>query len=124
MVEFRANGRMASGYLSLPTSPGPGLIVIQEWWGLVDHIKDLADRFAAEGFVTLAPDLYHGDMTRSPDKAGKMLMALNIGEAAKDMSGAAAYLLEQELVQPKRSAHSDSAWADSLHYTPLLNFRI
>ena len=102
MVEFKANGRTANGYLSMPDRPGPGLLVIQEWWGLVDHIRDLADRFAAEGFVALAPDLYHGDMTKSPDAAGKMLMALNIGEAAKDMKGAAAYLLELESVQPKK----------------------
>jgi carboxymethylenebutenolidase len=50
MTEFRANGRMASGYLSLPPAKsGPGLVVIQEWWGLVDHIKDVVDRFAGEG---------------------------------------------------------------------------
>jgi carboxymethylenebutenolidase len=104
MVEFPANGRTAAGYLSSPAQPGPGIIVIQEWWGLVDHIKDLADRFANEGFVALAPDLYHGDMTKSPDQAGKMLMALNIGEAAKDLSGAARYLLGQDLVQPKKIA--------------------
>jgi len=102
MVEFRANGRMANGYLSLPEKPGPGILVIQEWWGLVDHIRGLADRFAAEGFVALAPDLYHGDMTKSPDQAGKMLMALNIGEAAKDMKGAAQYLLSLDEVQPKK----------------------
>ena len=102
MVEFKANGRTANGYLSLPDKPGPGLLVIQEWWGLVDHIKDLADRFAREGFVALAPDLYHGDMTKSPDKAGKMLMTLNIGEAAKDMRGAAKYLLGLDEVQPKK----------------------
>ena len=102
MVEFRANGRTANGYLSLPATPGPGLLVIQEWWGLVDHIKDLADRFAAEGFVALAPDLFHGDMTKSPDKAAKMLMALNIEETGKDLSGAATYLLEHEQVRPKK----------------------
>ena len=102
MIEFRANGRTAEGYLSLPEGSGPGLILIQEWWGLVDHIRDLADRFAAEGFVVLAPDLYHGDMTKSPDQAGKMLMALNIAEAAKDMRGAARHLLEMEEVQPRK----------------------
>ena len=102
MIEFPANGRTASGYLSLPAGQGPGVIVIQEWWGLVDHIKDLADRFASEGFAALAPDLYHGDMTKSPDKAGKMLMALNIGEAAKDIRGAAKHLLSMEEVQPKK----------------------
>lgn len=104
MVEFRSNGGTAKGYLSLPAAPGPGVVVIQEWWGLVDHIKDLADRFAAEGFVALAPDLYRGDMTKSPDQAGKMLMALNIGEAAKDIKGAAEHLLEHDMVQPKKVA--------------------
>jgi carboxymethylenebutenolidase len=102
MVEFRANGRTAEGYLSLPEGKGPGLVLLQEWWGLVDHIKDLADRFAREGFVVLAPDLYHGDKTKSPDQAGKMLMALNIGEAAKDMRGAARYLLEMQEVEPRK----------------------
>lgn len=102
MIEFRANGRMTGGYLALPQQPGPGLIVIQEWWGLVDHIKDLADRFAAEGFVALAPDLFHGDMTKSPDQAGKLLMALNIGEAGKDIRGAARHLLAMPEVQPKK----------------------
>ncbi len=103
MVEFRANGRMGSGYLATPPAGrGPGLLVIQEWWGLVDHIKHLADRFAAEGFVALAPDLYHGKTTRSPDDAGKMLMALNIAEAGKDLHGAAAYLLARDDVTSSR----------------------
>ena len=102
MIEFRANGRTATGYLATPSQPGPGLIVIQEWWGLVDHIKDLVNRFAAEGFVALAPDLFHGDMTKSPDQAGKLLMALNIEEAAKDLRGAARYLLAMPEVHPKK----------------------
>lgn len=93
MVEFPSNGSNCPGYLALPASGGgPGVIVIQEWWGLVDHIKDVADRFAAAGFVALAPDLYHGKSTKSPDDAGKMMMALNIDKAAKDLSGAVAYL--------------------------------
>lgn len=103
MVEFTANGGSASGYLATPASgKGPGLILIQEYWGLVDHIKDLADRFARAGFVTLAPDLYHGKATKSPDEAGKMLMALNIAQAGKDMKGAADYLLASSAVTSKR----------------------
>ncbi|MEO5588657.1 MAG: dienelactone hydrolase family protein [Gemmatimonadaceae bacterium] len=102
MVDFAINGRTAAGYLSLPENPGPGLLVIQEWWGLVDHIKDLADRFAGEGFVALAPDLYRGDMTTSPDRAGKMLMALSIAEAGKDICGAAKYLQALDEVKPKK----------------------
>lgn len=103
MVSFPANGGTANGYLSLPPSgKGPGLIVIQEWWGLVDHIKSIADRFAAEGFVALAPDLYHGERTTSQDQAGKLLMALNIAEAGKDLRGAAAYLRAHAAVTPKK----------------------
>jgi carboxymethylenebutenolidase len=103
MIAFPANGRTAEGYLALPPSGrGPGLLVIQEWWGLVDHIKDLADRFAREGYVALAPDLYHGEKTKSPDQAGKLLMALDIAETAKDLRGAATYLLERTEVQPKK----------------------
>jgi carboxymethylenebutenolidase len=103
MIEFKANGRTATGYLSRPTSPrGHGVLVIQEWWGLVDHIKDVADRFAAEGFFALAPDLYHGEQAKSPDSAGKMMMALNMGETAKDLRGAADALIAQEGVSPKQ----------------------
>jgi carboxymethylenebutenolidase len=70
------------------------VIVIQEWWGLVDHIKDVCERFAGEGFVALAPDLYHGKTTKSPDEAGKLLMELRVDEAEKDLAGAAQYLLD------------------------------
>src|SRR5262245_7460535 len=97
MVEFPSNGGKASGYLSAPASgKGPGVIVIQEWWGLVPHIKEVADRFAKEGFVALAPDLYHGESTKSPDEAGKLMMALRIDEAEKDLRGAINYLLSHE----------------------------
>lgn len=96
MVEFASNGGTDTGYLATPASgKGPALLVIQEWWGLVDHIKDVADRFAAEGFVALAPDLYHGQATSEPDEAGKLMMAVNIDQAAKDLAGAASFLLAQ-----------------------------
>ena len=89
MIEFASNGGTARGYLAIPESgSGMPLVVIQEWWGLVDHITDVCDRFAAEGFVTLAPDLYHGESTTEPDEAGKLMMALNMAQAAKDMAGA------------------------------------
>ncbi|HEU4509128.1 MAG TPA: dienelactone hydrolase family protein [Pyrinomonadaceae bacterium] len=97
MVQFPNNGGSTDGYLSVPDSgSGPGVIVIQEWWGLVDHIKEVCDRFAAEGFVALAPDLYHGKSTKSPDEAGKLMMALRIDEAEKDMRAAADYLAIQD----------------------------
>jgi carboxymethylenebutenolidase len=102
MIEFHANGRLTPGYLNTHAGTGPGLIVVQEYWGLVDHIKQLADRFAAEGFVTLAPDLYYGKQTKSPDEAGKLRMALNIGQAGTDLASAATYLLALPSVAPKR----------------------
>jgi carboxymethylenebutenolidase len=93
MVEFPTNGRTTRGYLAKPASGnGAGVLVIQEWWGLVPHIKDVCDRFAAEGFTALAPDMYHGETASEPDTAGKLFMALNIGQAEKDLSGAARYL--------------------------------
>src|SRR6266545_2583517 len=96
MVEFSSNGGTSRGYLANAASGrGPGVIVIQEWWGLVDHIKDVADRFAREGFTALAPDLYHGETTTAPDEAGRLMMALNIDQAAKDLRGAVDYLLAQ-----------------------------
>jgi carboxymethylenebutenolidase len=89
MIEFPSNGSTAPGYLALPAGgSGPGVVVIQEWWGLVDHIKDVCDRFATEGFVALAPDLYHGATTTEPDEAGKAMMAMQLDQAALDMSGA------------------------------------
>jgi len=97
MVEFASNGAKAGGYLAIPEKgTGPGVIVIQEWWGLVDHIKDVCDRFAREGYVALAPDLYHGESTKSPDEAGKLMMALRVDEAEKDLRGAIQYLLNHE----------------------------
>jgi carboxymethylenebutenolidase len=90
IVEFPSNGHTIKGYLATPAdgASGPGVIVIQEWWGLVDHIKDVAERFAREGFVALAPDLYDGASTREPDEAGKLMMALNMERVAKDLGGA------------------------------------
>ncbi|MDX6270848.1 MAG: carboxymethylenebutenolidase [Acidobacteriota bacterium] len=103
MVEFKSNGGTAEGYLAVPESgTGAGLIVIQEWWGLVPHIKNVCERFAAEGFVALAPDLYHGRTTGSPDEAGKLMMALNIEQAEKDLRGAIEYLIAHEAVTGER----------------------
>ena len=96
MVDFPSNGGKTAGYLATPkTGKGPGVLVIQEWWGLVGHIKNVCDRFAAEGFSALAPDLYHGKTASEPDAAGKLFMALNIAQAEKDLRGAAKYLTAQ-----------------------------
>ena len=103
MIQFPANGHSTAGYLASPSpGQGPGLLVLPEWCGLVDHIKDLCDRYAAQGFVALAPDLYHGVATKSPDEAGKLFMALNIAKAAADLRGAADFLLARPEVTSKK----------------------
>jgi carboxymethylenebutenolidase len=96
MVEFPANGRTVQGYLARPAEQGaPGLVVIQEWWGLVPHIKDVAERFAREGFVALAPDLYYGQQTEEPDEARKLAMEMDRQRAVRDLGAAADYLRSQ-----------------------------
>jgi carboxymethylenebutenolidase len=102
-VTFPSNGRTGSGYLATPEGgSGPGVVVIQEWWGLAPHIKDVADRFAAQGFVALAPDLYDGRVIglHEPDEAGKAMMELNMDRATREMGGAFDYLLDR--AQPAR----------------------
>jgi carboxymethylenebutenolidase len=97
-VEFPSNGATANGYVATPDSGGgPGLVVIQEYWGLNHQIRSTADRFASEGFVALAPDFYHGKGAEigEPDEAGKLMMALNIDQTAKDGRGAAQWLRQR-----------------------------
>jgi carboxymethylenebutenolidase len=99
MVEFPSNGETASGYLATPSSGrGPGVIVIQEWWGLVPHIKDVCDRFARDGFVALAPDLFHGKTAslQEPDLAGKLVMEMQLPQAAKEIVAAATWLVDTD----------------------------
>jgi carboxymethylenebutenolidase len=96
-VEFQANGGTAPGYLAVPESGGgPGTIVLQEWWGLEEHIKDVCDRFAAEGFFALAPDLYRGETTDQPDEAEQKMMAMSMERAEADMRGAVDFLAGQD----------------------------
>ena len=93
LVNFPVNGTRARGYLAVPeTGSGPGVIVLQEWWGLVDHIKEICDRLAEEGFTALAPDMYDGDCTTDPDEAGRLMMALDVPKVAQDLAGAVAFL--------------------------------
>jgi carboxymethylenebutenolidase len=98
-VSFPSNGGTAHGYLALPESgSGPGLVVIQEWWGLTEHIKDVTDRFAAEGFVALAPDLYGGPTTHDSAEAGQLMQDLPVTRAAADLAGAVDLLLSHDAV--------------------------
>jgi carboxymethylenebutenolidase len=93
MVTFASNGGTAEGYLARPAQPkAAGVLVLQEWWGLNDNIKGIGDRLADAGFLALVPDLYHGKVTAEPDEAGKMMMAMKMDTAAKDMAGAFDYL--------------------------------
>jgi carboxymethylenebutenolidase len=94
-VEFPSNGGRASGYLVTPASgSGPGVLVIQEWWGLDSGIKEMADRLGAAGFVALAPDLYHGELAAHDemDKASHLMQSLPPDRAGRDMSAAVDYL--------------------------------
>lgn len=96
MTTFKGNGSTYQGYLAPSlVGTGPGVVVIQEWWGLVGHIKSVSDRFAEAGFTALAPDFYHGKTTTEPDEAGSMMMALNIDEAGKVIQGAVDALLAE-----------------------------
>lgn len=88
MISFRSNGDEYQGYLSKAAGGGPGVVVIQEYWGLVGHIKSIADRFAEAGFVALAPDFYKGEVATEPEQAGKLMMALHIGETEKNLRSA------------------------------------
>ena len=98
-IELAGHGEPIRGYLSIPPAGrGPGVVVIQEWWGLVDHIRDVCDRLAREGFVALAPDLYRGDATSDPGEAGRLMMGLDIPRAADDLDSAAAELFNQDAV--------------------------
>jgi carboxymethylenebutenolidase len=102
MVSFASNGDTARGYLALPASGnGPGVMVVQEWWGLVPQIKDVCDRLAAEGFVALAPDLYRGDVAEHTemDKAAQLMTTLPMDRAARDMGGAVDFLRAHSAVQ-------------------------
>ncbi len=104
MIEFARNGRRVGGYLARPQGAGPfpAVIVIQEWWGLNEHIKNVAERYAREGYVALAPDLYGGKVTADPNEAGKLMGALNREEAVKDLLGAIRHLRAMKEVRGDR----------------------
>src|SRR5664279_1430425 len=96
-IEFATNGTSAAGYLAIPEAgSGPGILVVQEWWGLVPQIKGACDRLAAEGFVALAPDLYHGEIAghTEMDKAATLMNTLPADRAARDLEAAVDGLTE------------------------------
>lgn len=104
LINYPINAHTTPGYLAQPDDDQvhPGVVVIQEWWGLVPHIKDVAERFAREGFVALAPDLYYGQAADEPDEARKLAMALDANRAVQEIAAAARYLKNQANVAPKK----------------------
>ena len=105
MIDFKSNGGTASGYLASPsTNRGPGVLVIQEWWGLIPQVKGVADMLAREGFNALAPDFYHGKSANigEPDNAQKLMMELDLEQAAKDARGAAQHLASHPNTSSKK----------------------
>ena len=100
-VEFASNGGTASGYLVTPPGGrGPGVLMIQEWWGLDPSLKVMADKLSEAGFVVLCPDLYHGEVAAHDemDKAGQLMTTLPPDRAGRDMSGAIDYLAGHDAV--------------------------
>jgi len=100
-VSFPSNGGQAAGHLAVPASgSGPGVIVVQEWWGLNSQIRGVADMLADNGIVALAPDLYHGELAGHDemDKAGQLMTNLPADRAARDMSGAVDFLADHDAV--------------------------
>jgi carboxymethylenebutenolidase len=103
-ITFTApDGSEVTGAIALPAGndKAPGLVLVQEWWGLNDHIRSLVDRFAAAGFVTLAPDLYHGAVAKEPTEAQALMTALDGKRALDDIAGATRHLLAHPRVNGK-----------------------
>lgn len=96
LTRFATAGGSAEGYLVRPGADKIGVVVIQEWWGLVPHIKDVAERFASLGFVALAPDLYHGKSTVDAEEATHLMKGLDWGRATQEIAGATLHLRKTE----------------------------
>jgi carboxymethylenebutenolidase len=105
-IEFASNGDKATGFLAKPDTAGakPGIVVIQEWWGINDHIKDIVKRFTEQGYIALAPDLYHGKIAIEPNDAQKTAMELDRPRAVREIEAAVEYLKAQNDVEPKKIA--------------------
>lgn len=96
VVAMDVLGAPVEGYLAVPDSgSGPGVLVIQEWWGLVPHIRSVVERLAEAGFVAMAVDHYRGVETTEPDEAQKLMMGLKVDAAAADIAAGADYLLSR-----------------------------
>lgn len=94
LVDLKSGGKPLQGYLAKPAGKGPfpGVVIVFEWWGLNDQIKGVADRLAAEGYVALIPDLYHGSATDDPEKAHVLVRGLEESEVLSELGSAVSYL--------------------------------
>jgi carboxymethylenebutenolidase len=94
MVSYKSGDETVTGYLALPDGAGrhPAVIVIHEWWGLTDWVKDETQKFADQGYVALAVDLYRGKMAKSPDEAHELMRGLPDDRGMRDLEAAYAYL--------------------------------
>lgn len=102
IIQFNGGDREYRGYLAEAADPGIGIIVVQEWWGLVPHIREVCDRYAAEGMTALAPDLYFGEETTEPTRAGELMMQLGIAETAEVFKRAVDQLLDSPKVRSSK----------------------
>lgn len=93
---FEVRGGRAPGYLARPGSGKAGVVVVQEWWGLVPHVEELVRRFAQAGYVALAPDLYHGKKTVEAEEAQHLMNQLDWSRAATEIAAAVVHLREHE----------------------------
>jgi len=103
-IKFKAGTDEASGYLAKPKGDGPfrAVIVIQEWWGVDDHIKNVVERFAKLGYAAVAPDLYRGEVAKEPSDAQRLNMKVQQPQALADIQGAVDYLVAQKYVKPSK----------------------
>ena len=103
-VEFPSGKESASGFLAVPDKPGqyPGLVVVHEWWGLNDWVKEQTEKLAAQGYVALAVDLYRGKSATDPSEAHELMRGLPQDRAIRDMQAAYDYLAARKDVKPGR----------------------
>jgi carboxymethylenebutenolidase len=105
-VEFPSGKEKASGFLAVPDKPGPypGLIVVHEWWGLNDWVKEQSEKLAEQGYVVLAVDLYRGKTAADPSEAHELMRGLPQDRAIRDMQAAYDFLAARKDVKPGRIA--------------------
>jgi carboxymethylenebutenolidase len=105
-VSYKSGNETVSGYLALPEGGGkhPAIVVIHEWWGLNDWVKEQAQKYAAQGHVALAVDLYRGQVAKTPDEAHILMRGLPDDRGLRDLEAAFAYLASRKDVDPNKIA--------------------